>query len=80
MGAFVDAQSLSSAAWELAHKFHYLSDSTIGLEDLEKRGWATKEHIFDIMQHAGILIAMWEDTLEDLENLRIQLKEKEMSE
>ena len=65
---------------DMAYAFHYHSDSTIGLEDLEKRGWATKEHIFAIMQQVGYYISMWEDTLEDMENLRIQLKKKEMVE
>jgi|DEB0MinimDraft_6_1074348.scaffolds.fasta_scaffold01964_1 hypothetical protein len=72
----IDASSLD----DMAYNFHYHGDSTIGLEDLEKRGWATKEHIFAIMQQVGNYIAMWEDTLEDMENLRIQLKEKEMRE
>ena len=74
--AFFDPNTLD----DLAYAFHYHSDSTIGLEDLEKRGWATKEHIFAIMQQVGNYITMWEDTLDDMENLRIQLKEKEMSE
>lgn len=73
---FIDPNDLDDLAWG----FHYHSDSTIGLEDLEKRGWATKEHIFTIMQQVGNYISMWEDVLEDMENLRIQLKEKEMSE
>ena len=70
----------SSTLTDLAYDFHYHGAGTISLEDLEKRGWATKEHIFAIMQEVGNYIGMWEDMLEDMENLRIQLKEKEMSE
>lgn len=65
---------------KMAYHFHYHGDSTIGLEDLEERGWATKEHIAEIMKQVNVYIGMWEDLLEDMENLRIQLKEKEMSE
>ena len=74
--AYIDPNNLD----DLAYNFHFHSDSTIGLEDLEKRGWATQEHIFAIMQRVGNYIAMWEDTLEDMENLRILLKEREMRE
>ena len=74
--AFIDPCALD----DMAYAFHYHSASTIGLEDLEHRGWATKEHILAIMKQVGDYIAMWEETLEDMENLRIQLKEKEMSE
>ena len=73
---YIDPNNLD----DMAYNFHYHGASTIGLEDLEKRGWATKEHISAIMQQVGNYIGMWEDVLEDMENLRIQLKEKEMSE
>ena len=77
---FIDPCALD----EMAYNFHYHGDFTIKLEDLEKRGWATKEHILAIMNQVSCYISMWEETLADMENLlhdaHNELEEKEMSE
>lgn len=73
---FIDPNDID----DLAYNFHYHGDSTIGLEDLEKRGWATKEYILAIINQVSCYISMWEDTLEDMERLQQELEKRRVSE
>ena len=72
----IDASKLDDLAWG----FHYHAESTIELEELEKRGWASIEHILEIRQQISYYIAMWEDTYRDMDELLIEMRKKEMSE
>ena len=73
---FIDPNDID----DLAYNFHYHGDSTIGLEDLEKRGLGSIEHILAIRQQISYYIAMWEDTYKDMDELLIEMRRKEMSE
>ena len=73
---FIDPCALD----EMAYNFHYHGDFTIKLEDLEKRGWATKEHIAEIMKQVNAYIGMWEDTLMNIHDALNELRDREMSE
>jgi len=70
----------SSTLTDLAYNFHYHGAGTISLEDLEKRGWATKEHIAEIMKQVNAYIGMWEDTLMNIHDALNELRDREMSE
>ena len=65
---------------ELAFNFHYHGERTIGLEDLEKRGLATIEHLVAFREQISNYIAMWRDTYRDMGELLIEMRRKEMSE
>ena len=64
----------SSTLTDLAYNFHYHGAGTISLEDLEKRGWATKEHIAEIMKQVNAYIGMWEDTLMNIHDALNELR------
>ena len=69
---FIDPNDID----DLAYNFHYHGDRPITLEDLEKRGWATEDHLLEIMNQVSCYISMWEDTLEDMERLQQEIRNK----
>jgi len=73
---YIDPNNLD----DMAYNFHYHGAGTISLEDLEKRGWATKEHIAEIMKQVNAYIGMWEDTLMNIHDALNELRDREMSE
>ena len=65
---------------ELAFNCHHFGAGNITLEDLEKRGWATEDHLLELMSMVNGYLAMWEDTYKDMERLQQELQNRRMSE
>lgn len=72
----IDASTLD----DMAYNFHYHGEGPITLEDLEKRGWATEDHLLEIMSQVNAYLAMWEDTYKDMERIQQELEKKRVSE
>ena len=65
---------------DLAYNAHYWGAGNITLEDLEKRGWATEDHLLELMNKVNAYLSMWEDTYKDMERIQQELEKKRVSE
>ena len=72
---FFDPNDLDDLAWNC----HYFGAGNITLEDLEKRGWATEDHLLELMSQVNAYLSMWEDTYKDMERIQQELEKKRVN-
>ena len=73
---YIDPNNLD----DLAYNAHYWGAGNITLEDLEKRGWATEDHLLELMTKVNAYLSMWEDTYKDMERIQQELEKRRVSE